>query len=372
MYLIILFLISSVPLTVSKCTSDEITIWKNNFEFTSKILQWAKSDAGVGQVAAYNIRHEYGVSAPCADCHRKVIGCGTLHCWRTCIYHGSSSDQCVLCSNNHCRDNFLACVGGASVSDLPLPPNWKPSSPVVEAVRIPSPPIVEEEEQYVGEAAGRPPGPSQQVPATKEPSAPKVTLLHRVVNYLAIGRFSDSESEEGQDSGDEHVDQSDDEEEADGLIEGTREEEKFMSDVIEEGVGGSVFDGGEEDDVLEGTTTRRCSMSASQFLERHGIVRPEGHDGDKLNPSEKNILVMSVMLARPRLDTEEQPLLEDDEDWDACGDFDDGDNDEWLYVGDDGVMKGTVGDEGVMKTTVEPSTNLADEEVTGDDPNLLL
>jgi hypothetical protein len=64
---------------------------------------------------------DYELEDSCLDCFNASFKCGVKNCMKEC-WKDPGSEECLSCTNEHCRPTLRDCTGVGNVDALPLPP----------------------------------------------------------------------------------------------------------------------------------------------------------------------------------------------------------------------------------------------------------
>ena len=105
------------------CTTDDLSVWRGNQEFSDNVAKFALSSFGRCAATVSKIILAYPtLSLACANCFGETVACGTRNCWMACIVD-PFAERCIECSARNCRGDFLKCSGFFNEADWPLPPS---------------------------------------------------------------------------------------------------------------------------------------------------------------------------------------------------------------------------------------------------------
>ena len=105
----------------ANCNSNDLALWKDNYEFTKAFEKIAKKSMGSKSTAFALFREKYPqMTESCCHCHSELVGCGAHHCMEKC-FDSPKSFPCRQCIRANCIHKYSTCLGYNGV-DMPLEP----------------------------------------------------------------------------------------------------------------------------------------------------------------------------------------------------------------------------------------------------------
>jgi hypothetical protein len=103
----------------SRCSEVDRQTWVANPSFSNQYHSMCLRHFGDGTAISQSLSAEFPtVQVPCLTCWGDAGDCGRVKCFVQCLLD-QSSEKCIKCFHNKCKQNLIDCVGATKEGDLP-------------------------------------------------------------------------------------------------------------------------------------------------------------------------------------------------------------------------------------------------------------